>query len=72
MSALTLARRQVWLAQSLFPEGYRTVLHRLPVVPGQVFGPGAQTSLDHYLEGTRSRRQFADLRRAPAPRQGAQ
>ena len=58
MSTLILARRQVWLAQSPFDPGLRTALRKLPVVPGQVFGPGSQETLDRYLQGERSRRQF--------------
>ena len=68
MSTLILARRQVWLAQSPFEPGLRTALGKLPVVPGQVFGPGSQETLDRYLQGTRSRRQFTDTRQEPASR----
>ena len=41
MSTITLARRQVWLAQSPLCEVCRRTLRSLPVVPGQTFGPAA-------------------------------
>ncbi|KAE8291462.1 hypothetical protein D5F01_LYC11070 [Larimichthys crocea] len=46
MSILTLARCQVWLAQSPLSEACRKTLRTLPVVPGQMFGPAAQQALE--------------------------
>ncbi|XP_073732565.1 uncharacterized protein [Misgurnus anguillicaudatus] len=46
MSYLTLARRQIWLAQSPLAEPDRRVLRSLPVLPGELFGQAAQQALD--------------------------
>lgn len=67
MSMLTVTRRQVWLAQSPLSESCRTTLRTLPVLPGQVFGPAAQQTLERTVEANKSRQQFADLHRAPRP-----
>lgn len=67
MSTLTITRRQVWLAQSPLSESCRGTLRSLPVVPGQVFGPAAQQTLERAVEANKSRQQFADLRQAPRP-----
>lgn len=67
MSTLTITRRQVWLAQSPLSESCRGALRTLPVVPGQVFGPAAQQTLERAVEASKSRRQFAALHRGPRP-----
>lgn len=67
MSTLTITRRQVWLAQSPLSESCRNTLRRLPVLPGQVFGPAAQQTLERAVEANKSRQQFADLHRASRP-----
>lgn len=67
MATLTIARRQVWLAQSPLSESCRGALRTLPVVPGQIFGPAAQQTLERAVEANKSRRQFAELHRAPRP-----
>lgn len=69
MSTMTLARRQVWLAQSPLAEGCRRTLRSLPVVPGQMFGPAAQQALERSAQADQARQQFAGLRRGPIPRQ---
>ncbi|KAI7813397.1 putative receptor tyrosine-protein kinase erbB-4-like, partial [Triplophysa rosa] len=51
---ITQTRRQVWLAQSKLPEAYRNSLCRLPLVPGQVFGPAAQEALERRAAESRS------------------
>ncbi|KAL2077918.1 hypothetical protein ACEWY4_025603 [Coilia grayii] len=50
MSSLTLARRQIWLAQSPLLEPYRKALRCRPVVPGELFGPAAQQALERSLQ----------------------
>ena len=65
MSSLTLARRQVWLAQSPLSEASRRALRTLPVVRGQLFGVAAQQALERTLQVIQARQQFASLRRAP-------
>ncbi|XP_049437342.1 uncharacterized protein LOC125891834 [Epinephelus fuscoguttatus] len=68
MSTLTLARRQVWLAQSPLSEACRKTLRTLPVIPGQMFGPAAQQALERSVQVNKVKQQFADLRQAPLPR----
>ncbi len=68
MSTLTMARRQVWLAQSPLSEAYRKTLRTLPVIPGQMFGPAAQQALERSVQVNKVKQQFADLRQAPLPR----
>ena len=67
MSTLTLARRQVWLAQAPVSQQCKKKLCKLPVVPGQVFGPPAQEALERCVEAKAAKRQFADLQ-TPARR----
>lgn len=68
MSSLTLARRQIWLAQSpLLPPCKRALLG-LPVIPGRLFGPAAQEALGRSLQVTEARRHFASLRREATAR----
>ncbi len=50
MSTLTQACRQVWLAQSPLSEACRKTLRDLPVVPGQLFGPAAQQTLERSVQ----------------------
>jgi hypothetical protein len=77
MSSLTLARRQVWLAQSPLSEPCGRTLRTLPVVPGELFGPAAQQAcpaaqqaLDRGIQANQTRQQFASLRGAASqPRQ---
>ena len=69
MSSLTLARCQIWLAQSPLSEPSRKVLCSLPVVPGQLFGPAVQQALERSLLVTQVRQQFAGLRHTPVQRQ---
>ncbi|CAJ1074276.1 uncharacterized protein LOC125891834 [Xyrichtys novacula] len=66
MSNLTLARRQVWLAQAPVSRQCKKKLCKLPVVPGQIFGAPAQEALDRCIEAAKAKRQFADLRQTPA------
>ncbi|KAI7807002.1 putative disrupted in schizophrenia 1 protein-like [Triplophysa rosa] len=68
MSTLTQTRRQVWLAQSPLSEVCRRTLRDLPVVPGQLFGPAAQQTLERSVQVNQTRQQFADLRRVPPSR----
>ena len=68
MSTLTLARRQVWLAQAPLSSRSRQSLLRLPAVPGTVFGPAAVEALDRGVQARKSRRQYADLRQESASR----
>ena len=65
MSTVTLARRQVWLAQSPLSEVCRRTLRSLPVVPGQTFGPTALQALERSVQVGQASQQFASLRRAP-------
>lgn len=62
MSFLTLARRQIWLAQSPLAEPDRRVLRSLPVLPGELFGQAAQQALDRSAQVVQARQQFAGLR----------
>ena len=73
MATLTLAFRQVWLAQSPLSEPCRRVLHSLLVVPGEMFGPTTQHAPERSSQAAQTRQQFARLRREPIPfaRQGA-
>ena len=68
MSTLTIARRQVWLAQAPLSSRSRQSLLKLPVVPGSLFGPAAEEALDRGVQARKSRKQYADLRQEPAPR----
>ena len=61
MSTLTLARCQVWLAQSPLSEASRKTLHMLPVVPGQMFGPAAQQGLERSVQVKKVKQQLDDL-----------
>ena len=45
MSTLVVARRQVWLAQAKVTDTVRKSLRGLPVVPGLLFGPEAESKL---------------------------
>ncbi|KAL7390944.1 hypothetical protein ABVT39_001691 [Epinephelus coioides] len=67
MSTVTLARRQVWLAQSPLSEACRRTLHTLPVVAGQIFGPAAQQALDRSAQADQVRQRFAGLQRGLGP-----
>ena len=62
--SLTLTQRQIWLAQSPLSEPCRKALHSLTVVPGQLFGPAAQQTLERSLQVTHIRQQFSSLRHA--------
>ena len=67
LSIMVQARRQVWLSQSALTDKTRKTLQALPVVPGTVFGPGAQEALDRSIQAGQTRQQLAALRRgAPA------
>ena len=71
MSTVTLARRQVWLAQSSLSEGCRHSLCSLPVVPGHMFGRAAQQALERSAQVDQARPRFTGLHQglAQAPRQ---
>lgn len=56
----------MWLAQSPLLEPGRRALRTLPVVPGELFGPAAQQSLEWGIQANQTRRQFASLR-GPTP-----
>lgn len=62
MSYLTIARRQIWLAQSPLAEADRRVLRSLPVLPGELFGQAAQQALDRSAQVVQARQQYAGLR----------
>lgn len=65
MSTLTQAHCQVWLAQSPLSETCRKTLRDLPVIPGQLFGPAAQETLEHSVQMNKTRQELGSLRRAP-------
>ncbi len=67
MSSLTLARHQIWLAQSPLLEPCRKALCSLPVIPGQLFGLAAQQAVEHSLQVTQTSGQFANLRHRSVP-----
>lgn len=71
LSTLTLARRQVWLAQSPLTEPCRRTLRSLPVVPGELFGAAATDALERTAEATRTRHQLVGLHRRPPPQGGS-
>lgn len=71
MAYLTLARRQIWLAQSPLAEADRRVLRSLQVRPGELFGQAAQQALDRSAQVVQARQQFASLRRVSQPRHRA-
>ena len=70
MSYLTLARRQIWVAQSPLAEPGRRALRSLPVVPGELFGQAAQQALERSVQVIQARQQFASLRRGSQTRRG--
>lgn len=72
LSALTQARRQVWLAQSPLTEPCRRTLRSLPVVPGQLFGGAALEALERTAQASRTTHQLGGLRRQPRQRAVAQ
>ncbi|KAL1246686.1 hypothetical protein QQF64_034383 [Cirrhinus molitorella] len=59
MSMLTQAQQQVWLAQSPLSEACRKTLRDLSVVPGQLFGPASQQTLERSVQANQTRQQFA-------------
>ncbi len=65
LSTLIQAHHQVWLAQSLSSETCRKTLRDLPVVPGQLFGPAAQETLERSVQMNKTRQELGNLRRAP-------
>lgn len=66
LSLLTLIHQQVWLIQSPLSEPCRKTLGALPVVPGQLFGPAAQQTLEKRLRANEEREQFRRLQ-GPSP-----
>lgn len=68
MSSATLARRQVWLAQTALPEVVKRELINMPVQPGNVFHPNSQATLDKAQESWRTRESVRWTFRRPAPR----
>lgn len=66
MSTLTLAHRQVWLAQPPLSEGCRNTLCTLPVILGLMFGPTDQQALERSAWVNKVRQQFSD--RTPLPK----
>ncbi|KAI7797622.1 hypothetical protein IRJ41_019506, partial [Triplophysa rosa] len=60
-----LARLGLDAAPSPLSEVCRRTLRDLPVVPGQLFGPAAQQTLERSVQVNQTRQQFADLRRVP-------
>lgn len=60
LSPLTMACRQVWLAQTPLSETCRRTLRTLPVVPCQMFGPAALEALKCSRQGQAVL--FTDLR----------
>lgn len=71
LSTLSVARRQVWLAQSPLTESCRRTLRNLPVVPGELFGAAAADALERTAQASRTRQQLIGLHRRPAPPRGA-
>ena len=65
LSTITLARRQVWLAQSPLPDLSRNVIRTLPVIPGEVFGAAAQQALERSLQAQASKEQYASIKGPP-------
>ncbi len=55
LGTLVQARRQVRLAQSSLLEACRNNLRRLPLVPGQIFGPAAQEALHRHVSVSETR-----------------
>ena len=76
MSTLVVARRQVWLAQAPMSDECRKALRKLPVVPGQLFGPEADRALERRQQsrqaseawGQRGRGMMAPPARPSKPR----
>lgn len=71
LSTLTLARRQVWLAQSPLTEPCRRTLRNVPVVPGELFGAAATDALERTVQANRTRDQLVALHRRPPQHSGA-
>ena len=65
MSTVSLACRQVWLAQSSLSEGCHRMLRSLPVVPGHMFGPAAQQALERSAQVDQARQWFAGSAQTP-------
>ncbi len=70
MSTLTQARRQVWLARSPLSDTCRKTLRDLPVIPGQLFGPAAQETLERSVQMNKTRQVLGNLRKAPEDSRG--
>ncbi len=64
-STLTQACRQVWLTLSPLSETCRKTLRDLPIIPGQLFGPAAQETLERSMQMNKTRQELGNLRRAP-------
>lgn len=54
MSTLVVTRRQVWLAQAPMSDDCRQALRKLPVVPGQLFGPEAEKALERRKQSSQA------------------
>ncbi|MEQ2218524.1 hypothetical protein XENOCAPTIV_004409, partial [Xenoophorus captivus] len=54
LSTLVVTRRQVWLAQAPISDDCRQSLRRLPVIPGQLFGPEAKRALERRRQSSQA------------------
>ncbi|MEQ2208221.1 hypothetical protein XENOCAPTIV_001551 [Xenoophorus captivus] len=54
VSTLVVTRRQVWLAQAPISDDCRQSLRRLPVIPGQLFGPEAERALERRRQSSQA------------------
>ncbi|MEQ2224438.1 hypothetical protein ILYODFUR_007420, partial [Ilyodon furcidens] len=54
LSTLVVTRRQVWLAQAPISDDCRQSLRRLPVIPGQLFGPEAERALERRRQSSQA------------------
>lgn len=71
LDVLTLAQRQVWLAQSPLTEACRRTLQGLPVLSRELFGAAALEALQRTAQASQTRQQLVGLHRphinAPLP-----
>ena len=67
MSTLVVTRRQVWLAQAPMSDECRKALRKLPVVPGQLFGPEADKALERRQQSRQASEAWGQRGRGMAP-----
>ncbi|MEQ2208025.1 hypothetical protein XENOCAPTIV_023360, partial [Xenoophorus captivus] len=67
LSTLVVTRRQVWLPQAPISDDCRQSLRRLPVIPGQLFGPDAERALERCRQSSQAPEAWGGRSRAMGP-----